>query len=696
MAGVNRLTGATSPYLRQHADNPVDWYPWGDEAFAAARERDVPILLSVGYSSCHWCHVMAHESFEDPAVAAVMNRLFVNVKVDREERPDVDAIYMQAVQAMTGQGGWPMTVFLAPDGRPFYGGTYFPKQPGHGRPGFVQLLEAVADTWANRRDDVLGQAGQLHDAIRSSLDLMGEVASPTAPTLALLDRAAAHVAEQFEPRFGGFGNAPKFPQAMTLDFVLRATTRRPDGATGGGAEDLLPIVRTSLDAMAAGGVHDQLGGGFHRYSVDAYWLVPHFEKMLYDQATLLTAYTHAAQVTGDERYRAVAEGIVGYVLRDLAHADGGFFSAEDADSEGVEGKFYCWSLDEIVEVCGPDAPEVIRYFGVTEAGNFEDPHTGFRGNILHAVDRDEPRPDAVAQCVPELLARRATRVRPGLDDKVLLAWNALFAGALAEAAAVFDRDDWLDAARRNLEFLRRELRRPDGRLLRSWQDGRADHLAYAEDYAALLEALLTLAEADRAVWLADARTVADDLLRLFEDPEHGGFFTNASDAGELIVRAKDFQDNASPSANSLAAHGLARLATATGDERYAAAARRVVEALADVAARHPTAFAYLLGAIDHLTVAPVEIAIVGDVADPATRDLRRERWQRYVPDSLTLVTSPGDDAGSPLLDGRVEPGALATAYVCEGYVCRLPVHDAGAFGAQLDAALGTRRSASLR
>jgi len=689
---MNRLGEETSPYLRQHADNPVDWFPWGDEAFAVARTSDRPILLSVGYSSCHWCHVMAHESFEDPEVAAVMNRLFVNVKVDREERPDVDAIYMQAVQAMTGQGGWPMTVFLAPDGRPFYGGTYFPKHDAHGRPGFVHLLEAVARAWDTQRDELLEQAGKLRDAIEDSLDLIGRAGTSDA-SVALLDHAAETTVTQFDPRHGGFGRAPKFPQAMTLDFLLRCSARAVSAAGGAGPDDtLLPIVRTSLDAMAAGGLHDQLGGGFHRYSVDAHWLVPHFEKMLYDQALLANAYLHAALVTGDAGYRAVVEDTIEYVLRDLTHPDGGFFSAEDADSEGIEGKFYVWRVDEITEACGADAAAVIAYFGVTDHGNFEDPHTGYRGNILHVAERRRETPDPVRRAVPVLLARRSARVRPGLDDKVLLAWNALFVRVLAESAVAFERDDWLDAARRNMRFLLTSMRRDDGRLLRSWQNGTAQHLAYAEDYAALLEAVITLGEVDSPRWLDDARTIADNLLALFEDTEHGGFFTSAADADPLIVRAKDLQDNATPSANSLAAHALLRLASLTGDDHYEQSARRVVDALAGVASQHPTAFAYLLAAVERATIPTIEVAVVGDPSDPRTRQLRHELRSRFLPNSVTLTADPGDTTETPLLHERTAHSDRPTAYVCEHFVCRVPATEPVTLREQLDAALDARRT----
>jgi uncharacterized protein YyaL (SSP411 family) len=679
---MNRLADETSPYLRQHADNPVDWFPWGDEAFEKARAEDKPVLLSVGYSSCHWCHVMAHESFEDPDVAAEMNRRFVNVKVDREERPDVDGIYMQAVQAMTGRGGWPMTVFLAPDGRPFFGGTYFPKEPRQGMPGFVAVLGAVDDAWRGRRDDLLEQAGKLTNVLERTGNL-GAGAGGPAPSPEILTRAYDAARAQYDPQFGGFGPAPKFPQAMTLDFLLRTYVRNQ-------APETRDMVRVSLDAMAAGGLYDQVGGGFHRYSTDAYWLVPHFEKMLYDQALLTGAYLHAHLVTGEPRDRRVVEETIGYVLRDLRHAKGGFYSAEDADSEGVEGKFYLWSRAEIERICGDDAPEVVRYFGVTDGGNFEDPHTGYRGNILHVVDRAEESPEAVRRALPKLFEAREQRVRPGLDDKVLLAWNALFLRVLAEAAAAFERDDWMEAARVNAQFLLSDLRRDDGRLLRSWQDGRSRHLAYAEDYAALLEALLTLAEVDDVAWLADARWVADELLRLFHDDEAGGgFFTTGADAESLIVRPKEYQDNATPAENSLAADGLLRLAALTGEARYEAPAADVLRLLGPVLAEHATTFAYLLGALERLVTPPLEVAVVSD-ADGAA--LRREVHGRLLPASVTVGAAPGAGADlTPLLAGRGLVDGKPTAYVCEHFVCRQPVTAPEDLRAQLDAALAARR-----
>jgi uncharacterized protein YyaL (SSP411 family) len=674
---MNRLADETSPYLRQHRDNPVDWYPWGDEAFAKARDENKPIFLSVGYSSCHWCHVMAHESFEQPATAEVMNRLFVNVKVDREERPDVDAVYMQAVQALTGRGGWPMSVWLTPDGRPFYGGTYYPDEDRHGMPAFVRVCEVVAEAWREQRTDVEEQADKLTGVIDEQV-LQPASGDGSALGPAIFAEAMRSIRVEFDPAWGGFGRAPKFPQAMTLDLLCHELVRTGD-------DGVREMITTTLDAMAAGGIHDHLGGGFARYSTDEAWLVPHFETMLYDNALLTRAYLHAFLAVGEERYRGVVEDIVTYVLRDLTDPAGGFYAAEDADSEGVEGKFYLWSPAEIREVCGDDAPEVERYFGVSAAGNFVDPHTNYGGTILHVAERNEPEPPAVTRSRPLLLARRNERVRPGRDDKVLLGWNALFLAALTEAAAALDRADWMAAARTNAKFLLDELRAPDGRFRRSWK---APYLAYAEDYAALLEALLTLAELDDLAWLADARSVADDLLRLFRDDAAGGFFTTGHDAEALVVRPKDVFDDATPSANSLAANGLLRLAALTGDERYVETARPILEMVARPLATHPTHFAYYLAALERLLYPPIEVVVVGDPDSPATRALRAEVTHRLIPASIT-ITATGADHAVPLLAGR-DARAEPTAYVCEHYACRVPVTTPDALREQIDAALAAR------
>ena len=650
---MNRLADEASPYLRQHRHNPVDWYPWGPEAFAAAAERDRPVLLSVGYSSCHWCHVMAHESFEDHETAAVMNELFVNVKVDREERPDVDAVYMDSVQALTGRGGWPMTVFLTPDGRPFYGGTYYPDRPRGGMASFRQVMAAVDDAWRNRRSDVDAQAGQLTELIERTGRTVAASAGP--PPAEALDQAAAGMKAAFDPVWGGFGGAPKFPAAMTLASALRLHRRSGD-------PELLGVVTTSLDAMASGGIYDHLGGGFARYSVDQRWLVPHFEKMLYDNALLARAYLHAWLVTANPAYRQVLDETVGYVLRDLRHPDGGFYSAEDADSEGVEGKFYVWSADELAAVAGEGADEAAEWWGVTPAGNFEG------ANILHRPVRgDLARPPAVEAARRALFEHREGRVRPGLDDKVLAEWNALMLQALCEAAAATGNPEWADAAAANGEFLTSALRRGDGRWLRSWQaggDGReagARHLACAHDYAALAGAFVSLAElTGRARWIEEARAAADGLIELFWDSESGGVYTTGADAEALVTRPKDLMDNATPSAQSSAAAALLRLGALIGEAGYVERAEAILALLGAAACQHPTAFGRLLESVDMSAGGLDEIVVTGD-----RPDLVAEARARYRPNS---VLAWGEPYPSPLWTGR-PPGF---AYVCRQYTCKTP------------------------
>jgi uncharacterized protein YyaL (SSP411 family) len=658
---MNRLAEETSPYLRQHKDNPVDWYPWGDEAFTRAKAEDKPVLLSVGYSACHWCHVMAHESFEDPAVAAVMNQLFVNIKVDREERPDVDSIYMEAVQALSGHGGWPMTVFLTPDKRPFYGGTYYPKEPRHGMPGFVQVLEAINEAWRERRGEVDDQAGRLTDALGHVAEL---APSEQAADRAVLDTAVASLGSQFDSEWGGFGQAPKFPQESSLELLLRA-------AAQGGRPEILGMVTTTLDAMAAGGIYDHLGGGFARYSVDNFWLVPHFEKMLYNQAMLGRVYLHAWQLTQEPRYRQVLEETVGYVLRDLHHPDGGFYSAEDADSEGVEGKFYVWRPHEVEGVLGADeAPAALEWWDITEAGNFEG------ANILHRpVGGDFERPPHIERARERLFGAREQRVRPGLDDKVLTEWNALFLSTLAEAAAATRNDEWLQIAVQTGEFLLRELRRDDGRWLRAWQGGRANHLAYANDYAALVDAFTRLAEATgQARWIGEARNAAGAMLDLFWDDKHGGLFTTGNDAEQLITRPKDILDSALPSANAVAALALLRLAALTGEDRYADHAGAILRLLAGPMARQPSAFAHLLEAVDLASTGTTEIVVTGD-----RPELVAAVQERYLPNA---VLAWGERYPSPLFEDRTD----ALAYVCQNYTCKLPTGDVGELVIQLSPA----------
>jgi uncharacterized protein YyaL (SSP411 family) len=658
---VNRLAAETSPYLRQHADNPVDWYPWGDEAFAAARERDVPILLSVGYSACHWCHVMAHESFEDPAVAAVMNRVFVNVKVDREERPDVDDIYMEATQAMTGQGGWPMTVACTPDGRPFFAGTYFPKERRGGMIGFVELCERIDELWHTRRDELLAQAEQLTGALGRSALIE---ASSDLPTPAQVDAATDALLAASDLERGGLGGAPKFPQPMAQEALASAAAR--------GDERALAALVTTLDNMAAGGIYDHLGGGFSRYSVDGVWLVPHFEKMLYDNALLIRLYLHGWQLTGEERFRQVVTETIGYVLRDLRQPGGGVSSAEDADSEGEEGRFYVWSDADVRTVLGEDADLARHWYGFRPGGNFE--HGTTIPNRLHAVG-ELARPAEVEAARAQLFEARAQRVRPGLDDKVLTEWNAYLVAALAEAGTAMGEPAWVDAAIEVAEFLLGHLRREDGRWLRAWQaDAGAKHLAYATDHGALLDAFTRLAEATgRARWIDEARAVADALLDLFWDDERGGVFTTGHDAEALIARPKDLMDNATPGANGLAAVGLLRLAALTGSARYQDAGEAVVRLLGPMAVQHPTAFGHVLAAVDLVARGTTEVVVAGD-----RPDLLAVVRARLRPDA---VLAWGERYDSPLWEGRTD----GQAYVCRHFACRLPATDVATLTTQLDA-----------
>jgi uncharacterized protein YyaL (SSP411 family) len=656
---MNRLGDETSPYLQQHKDNPVDWYPWGDEAFERAKAEDRPILLSVGYAACHWCHVMAHESFEDDATAEVMNRLFVNVKVDREERPDVDAIYMEAVQALSGHGGWPMTVFLTPDGRPFFGGTYFPRTARQGLPSFTEVCEAMAEVWKERRDDVLTQATELTNALGRS----SQIASTGEPLPGPDAMVAARntLLQRFDNTCGGFGPAPKFPQPDLLELLMRVYLRD-------GNEDTLGMVTVTLDAMAAGGMYDHLGGGFARYSTDAQWLVPHFEKMLTDQGLLVSVYLHAWQVTGQDRFLQVLSETIDYVRRDLRHPDGGFFSSEDADSEGVEGKFYVWSEEEIRSLLGPAADEAIAWWGVTAGGNFEG------ANILHRPVRGSlARSEAVESARQILFDAREKRVRPGLDDKVLTEWNGLFIAALAQAGAAVGREDWLADARAGASFLLDNLRRPDGRWLRGWQGGRPGRpLAFAADYAAVVDAFTRLGEATgEARWIEEARAAADAMLELFWDDGAGGLFTNGSDAETLITRSKDLIDNAVPSANGNAALALLRLGALVGEGYYTQRGEDILGLLAGLIRQHPTAFSRALAAVDLVAAGVAEIAVVGEV--PA---LVRAVQARYLPNA---VLAWGEPYHSPLFEDRKD----GMAYVCRDYACQAPVADVDSLLAQL-------------
>jgi uncharacterized protein len=646
----NRLARETSPYLLQHRDNPVDWFPWGEEALARARELDRPILLSVGYSACHWCHVMERESFEDVATAAYMNEHFVSVKVDREERPDVDALYMEAVQAISGQGGWPMTVFCDPDGVPFYGGTYFPPEEGRGMPSFRSVMEAVVDAFENRREELRERAPET----RRRLGAIGAVEpGGEAPGSELLDGAVAALREGADMERGGFGGAPKFPPASSLELLLARGVREP--------------VEHTLDAMMAGGIYDQLGGGFARYSVDASWLVPHFEKMLYDNALLARAYLHGWQALGHERYRWVCEETLDWSLREMRGPEGGFYSALDADSEGEEGRFYTWTSDEIRAVLGADiAQPMLDFYGVSDAGNFEG------RNVLHlAGGATAPEPEITAEARHAMLLTREKRVRPGLDDKRLASWNALMLAALAEAGAALGREDYLDAARECAEFVLRDLSDAGGRLLRTFKDGEGRLNAYLEDHAFLLEALLTLYEATfEQRWFERAEALAETTIDRFGDRERGGFYSTSDDHEELIARRKEIGDHPIPSGNSAAALGLLRLEALTGERRYGERAAGVLRLFAKAAPRRPDAFAHLLRALDFSLSPTKEVALIGE--DPS--ELAAVVRNGFHP-HLVLAGGPPGSTTPPLLRDRPTVDGRPTAYVCQNFACQAPVTD---------------------
>ena len=681
----NRLAEETSPYLLQHKDNPVDWYPWGEEALERAREEDRPILLSVGYSACHWCHVMERESFEDEQTARMMNEHFVNIKVDREERPDIDSIYMSAVQALTRSGGWPMTVFMTPDGAPFYGGTYFPPVPSRGLPSFQQLLLTLADAFENRREEVLESAGTVRDFLRAASG--ASLPKAEAASAELLNGAATTLLAGHDDRFGGFGQAPKFPQPMNLEVLLRHHRRTGDRGA-------LAAVETTLRRMADGGIYDHLGGGFARYSVDAYWLVPHFEKMLYDNALLSRIYLEAHQATGDPFYRRVAEETLDYLLRDMTSPEGGFYSAEDADSEGVEGKFYVWTPGEIEEALGPeDARLVLRYWDVTERGNFEGK------NILnvprpHEVVADEfglpPGElwDRIVGIRSKLFAVREGRVRPGRDDKVLAAWNGLALHSFALAARVTGREDYLEAARKNAAFLLENMKE-NGRLHRSHKDGRARFNGYLEDYAMVADGLVALYEATfEARWLAEADNLCDAMNELFWDEERRSFYDTPADHEELVTRPRDVYDNATPSGNSVAVEVLLRLALLLDRNDYRERAEEVLEEMGGGMEKAPGAFGRLLAALDFSSTGTREVAIIGEPGAADTKALLDVVYARYLPNKVVAGRAE-DDAESagliPLLAQRPTRDNKATAYLCEGYACQAPTTDPAELAQQLDA-----------
>ena len=687
----NRLINETSPYLLQHAHNPVEWYPWGEDALERSRSEDKPILLSIGYSACHWCHVMERESFENESIAGLMNQNFINIKVDREERPDLDAIYMEAVQMLTGSGGWPMTVFLTPEGKPFYGGTYFPPVDRQNMPGFPRLLLGIAEAYNTNKGEIQRVTQQLTEQMGRG----SQVPRGTAIlTVDVLHRAYSTLATNFDYQNGGFGMAPKFPQPMTPEFLLRYHYH-------GYNPRALELVELTLEKMAYGGIYDQVGGGFHRYSTDAYWLVPHFEKMLYDNALLARLYLHAFQTTGKLLYRRITEETLDYVLREMTDSGGGFYSAQDADSEGEEGKFFVWTPEEVMDVLGEEDGRVFSgYFGVTPNGNFEGK------NILN-VPRDpeafaaeheldpEQLDGIVARGRTKLLEVRERRVHPLLDDKVLASWNGLMLRSFAEAGAALGRVDYLEAAVKNAEFLTTVMC-PQGRLLRTYRNGEAKLLGYLEDYSCVADGLIALYEATLDLhWLENAVVMADSMIELFWDEATGGFYDTGSDHEALVIRPRDVFDNAQPCGGSVASDILLKLAVFTGNDDYAAKAAVPLRSLHEHMARSPGGTGHWLSALDFYISAVKEVAVVGPSENAATSELLDTVRRQFLPNKVLMGYDPSslestgraglNLGGYPLLEGRGMVNGQPTAYVCQNYVCQLPVTEPGPLLAQLKA-----------
>jgi uncharacterized protein YyaL (SSP411 family) len=658
----NRLIDETSPYLLQHANNPVDWYAWGSEALERAAKEDKLILLSIGYSACHWCHVMEHESFENPAIADIMNRNFVNIKVDREERPDLDQIYMTAVQIMTGSGGWPMTVFLLPTGEPIFGGTYFPPDDRYGRPGFRRLLETIAEAYRTRRAEIHENAKTFREHFSRQAFRKNEGATIDASVLETAYRA---LGSRFDPREGGFGGAPKFPPSMSIDFLLHHYNRTRD-------DHALHMAILTLDKMACGGMYDQVGGGFHRYSTDDHWLVPHFEKMLYDNALLARVYVDAFRAIGDPLYKRIAEETLDFVIREMRAPNGAFYSTQDADSEGVEGKFYVWSLNEFRHVVGEDADLLANYFNVSEHGNWEET------NILHVTSQpDEKLKPKIEAARKKLYAAREKRVRPGRDEKILTDWNGLMLRAFIEAAGCLQRDDYRAVAEANANFILKTMW--DGnRLLHSYKDGRARFNAYLDDYANLVDALFALYELTFDYqWLEAAVRITDRMIEQFWDADGGGFYFTGKDHEALLARTKDFFDNATPSGNSVAADVLLRMASVLDRDDYRKKSEDIFLAAAELMKQYASGFGRMLGALDYYVGPSKEIALIGS-PEPFVSVLRK----RYSP---RVVVAAGSDDRIALLRNRPKVGGQPTAYICENFTCKQPVTDVASFEEQLNA-----------
>lgn len=679
---MNRLQQASSPYLLQHADNPVDWFPWGQEALQIAKEQDKPIFLSVGYAACHWCHVMAHESFEDPETAQIMNEHFVNIKVDREERPDLDSIYMDAVVAMTGQGGWPMSVFLTPEGEPFFGGTYFPPTRRHGLPAFRELLLGIAQSWQEERGRLLATGSKLADHLRRGPQL-SDPSGELSPDL--LDRATSRLHDSYDWSHGGWGRAPKFPQAGAIEFLYRRHRRAGDNH----ARDM---ALHALRAMAEGGIHDQLAGGFHRYAVDRAWQVPHFEKMLYDNALLLPAYLRGWQISGDGMFRQVAERCFDFLQREMRHERGGYASSLDADSEGQEGAYYVWKVEEIEETLEDSTTSAlfIAAYGITGDGNFEGSNVLYRARtnptLAQAFALSEAEVEQrLASAQESLLERRQDRPHPPLDDKILTAWNSFLLRAFAIGAQATGEPHWLAAAQSLARFLLDDLL-VDGQLHRSWREGQARFNAYLEDQAALGLGLLELYAVDHdGTWYRAARERADDILARYRDPQ-GGFFDTADDHEQLLARPKSLQDSPTPSGNSLATALLQRLAALTGQEEYQQAATTAIYAVLDPMVQHPTAFACWLSELDFALGPQLQLALIGDRTSEDLRALASIAHRRYLPNLVIAGGAAGEEGGPELLAQRSTLEGQPAAYLCQGFTCQRPTSDPDELRRQLEAA----------
>jgi uncharacterized protein YyaL (SSP411 family) len=675
----NRLASETSPYLLQHAENPVDWFPWGAEALDKAKREDKPILLSIGYAACHWCHVMAHESFEDEDTARLMNDRFVNIKVDREERPDLDGIYMQAVQAMSGHGGWPMTMFLLPDGSPFYGGTYFPPEDRHGIPSFRKVLEAVSDAWSQRREGVAQSAEQLRQIYESNLASARSGGTLSPQIFEIIYRS---LIQRYDASNGGFGSAPKFPATMVLDFILRYWKRT-------GNSEALEIVVNSFRKMARGGIYDQVGGGFARYSVDTAWLVPHFEKMLYDNGLLARLGAHIWQATEDHEVKRVTIETIDWIAREMTSPEGGFYSSLDADSEGHEGKFYVWSEEELDALLGADARAFKAYYGVVRGGNFEGRsilHVPLDPQIVASrAHMDVEMLELVLERARRvLLEARSRRVWPGRDEKILAAWNGLMLRGVATAARVFDRPEFVKLAVKNAEFLAREMVR-GGRVMRSHKEGVTRISGFLEDHAGVALGFLAVYELTfDEKWVKRAREIADAMIEWFWDDSVGAFFDTARDAEKLITRPRDVTDNATPSGTSLALELLLHLAELLHDTEYRRRAVFVLESLTEPMLRFPSAFGHLLGSADMEINGAVQVALVGSLNDPGLRALERAVAGKYVPALVLAIGAPRADQVVKLLDDKPAIDGTPSAYVCRGYVCDKPVTDAASLAEQLE------------